>query len=86
MTKLQSQNSAQASNENITIVDGAGGLELAVKLGRLYKSASRKLTSGSMFIEGRLAHIVYISLYRMHQVVIYGKFKTLLFMFVSNKR
>jgi len=41
------------------------------------------LTSGSMFIEGRLARIVYISLYRMHQVVIYGKFKTLLFMFVS---
>jgi NADH dehydrogenase len=41
------------------------------------------LTSGSMFIEGRLARIVYISLYRMHQVVIYGKFKTLLFMFAS---
>jgi NADH dehydrogenase len=36
-----------------------------------------------MFIEGRLARIVYISLYRMHQVVIYGKLKTLLFMIVS---
>jgi NADH dehydrogenase len=41
------------------------------------------LTSGSMFIEGRLARMVYVSLYRMHQVVIYGKLKTLLFMFVS---
>jgi NADH dehydrogenase len=41
------------------------------------------LTSGTMFIEGRLARIVYVSLYRMHQVVIYGKLKTLLFMFVS---
>jgi NADH dehydrogenase len=41
------------------------------------------LTSGSMFIEGRLARMVYISLYRMHQVVIFGKLKTLLFMFVS---
>jgi NADH dehydrogenase len=40
------------------------------------------LTNGSMFIEGRLARMVYISLYRMHQVVIYGKLKTLLFMFV----
>lgn len=41
------------------------------------------LTKGSMFIEGRLARIVYISLYRMHQVVIYGKLKTLLFMLVN---
>ena len=41
------------------------------------------LTKGSMFIEGRLARMVYISLYRMHQLVIYGKAKTLLFMLVN---
>ncbi len=41
------------------------------------------MTSGSMFIEGRLVRLVDISLYGMHQVVIYGKFKTLLFVFLS---
>ena len=30
------------------------------------------LTSGSMFIEGKLARLVYISLYRMHQIAIHG--------------
>ncbi len=34
------------------------------------------LGKGTMFIEGRLARLVYISLYRMHQVAIYGIFKT----------
>jgi len=33
------------------------------------------LTQGSMFVEGRLARLVYISLYRMHQVAIHGWFK-----------
>lgn len=33
------------------------------------------LTKGSMFIEGRLARLVYISLYRMHQVAIHGWIK-----------
>lgn len=41
------------------------------------------LSNGSMFIEGRLARIVYISLYRMHQVVIFGVLKTALFMIVN---
>nr|WP_136250950.1 NAD(P)/FAD-dependent oxidoreductase [Ningiella ruwaisensis] len=41
------------------------------------------LTRGSVFIEGRLARIVYISLYRMHQLVIFGKLKTLLFMIAN---
>lgn len=41
------------------------------------------LTKGSLFIEGRLARLVYISLYRMHQMVVYGKLKTLLFMIVN---
>ncbi len=30
------------------------------------------LTKGSMFLEGRLARLVYISLYRMHQLAIHG--------------
>lgn len=42
------------------------------------------LTKGSVFIEGKLARLVYISLYRMHQLVIFGKLKTLLFM-ISNR-
>lgn len=33
------------------------------------------LTSGSMFIEGKIARLVYISLYRMHQIAIHGWFK-----------
>lgn len=33
------------------------------------------LTGGSMFIEGRIARLVYISLYRMHQVAIHGWIK-----------
>jgi len=41
------------------------------------------LTKGSMFIEGRLARMVYIGLYRMHQMVIFGKLKTLLFILVN---
>ncbi|MBY4677711.1 NAD(P)/FAD-dependent oxidoreductase [Marinobacterium arenosum] len=38
------------------------------------------LTGGSMFIEGRLARLMYISLYRMHQFAIHGPLKTLLVM------
>jgi len=33
------------------------------------------LTKGSMFVEGRIARLVYISLYRMHQVAIHGWFR-----------
>lgn len=36
------------------------------------------LNKGSLFIEGRLARFVYISLYRMHQVAIHGVIKTAL--------
>lgn len=41
------------------------------------------LTKGSMMVEGRLARIVYISLYRMHQIALHGYFKTGLMMVVS---
>ncbi|WP_339898441.1 NAD(P)/FAD-dependent oxidoreductase [uncultured Gilvimarinus sp.] len=38
------------------------------------------LSGGSLFIEGRLARIVYVSLYRMHQVAVHGYLKTVLVM------
>lgn len=33
------------------------------------------LSNGSMFIEGRLAKLVYVSLYNMHQFAVHGKVK-----------
>jgi len=36
------------------------------------------LTKNSMFIEGKIARVVYISLYRMHQIAIHGFFKAML--------
>lgn len=41
------------------------------------------LTRGSMMVEGRIARLVYVSLYRMHQIAIYGTFKTGLMMLVG---
>jgi NADH dehydrogenase len=41
------------------------------------------LTGGSMQVEGYLARLVYVSLYRMHQVALHGYFKTLLIMIVG---
>ncbi|MEM7610938.1 MAG: NAD(P)/FAD-dependent oxidoreductase [Pseudomonadota bacterium] len=38
------------------------------------------LVRGTVFIEGRIARLVYLSLYRMHQAAIHGKFSTLLIM------
>ena len=38
------------------------------------------LSQGSMFVEGRLARMVYISLYRMHQIAIHGLTRTGLIM------
>ncbi|GGA86867.1 NADH dehydrogenase [Neiella marina] len=34
------------------------------------------LTKGSMMVEGRIARMVYISLYRMHQIALHGYLKT----------
>ena len=39
------------------------------------------LTKGSMMIEGRLARVMYISLYRMHQIAIHGWLRTILISF-----
>lgn len=36
------------------------------------------LSSGSMMVEGKIARIVYVSLYRLHQVALHGYFKTIL--------
>ncbi|WP_428773691.1 NAD(P)/FAD-dependent oxidoreductase [Vibrio sp.] len=36
------------------------------------------LTKGSMMVEGRIARMVYISLYRLHQMALHGMFKTAL--------
>ena len=41
------------------------------------------LTKGSMMVEGRIARIVYISLYRMHQMALHGIIKTSLMMLVG---
>ncbi|OOE69790.1 NAD(P)/FAD-dependent oxidoreductase [Salinivibrio sp. IB282] len=41
------------------------------------------LTKGSMMIEGRIARMVYISLYRMHQIALHGYVKTGLMMLVG---
>ena len=41
------------------------------------------LTKGSMMIEGRIARLVYISLYRMHQMALHGMFKTALMVLVG---
>jgi NADH dehydrogenase len=42
------------------------------------------LSSGSMMIEGRLARIVYVSLYRMHQIALHGYWHTLLLSLVGH--
>ncbi|MGF1721306.1 NAD(P)/FAD-dependent oxidoreductase [Vibrio kyushuensis] len=41
------------------------------------------LTKGSMMVEGRIARVVYISLYRMHQMALHGAVKTGLMMLVG---
>ena len=38
------------------------------------------LMRGSMMVEGKIARMVYISLYRMHQIALHGYFKTALMM------
>jgi NADH dehydrogenase len=42
------------------------------------------LTKGSMMIEGRLARLVYVSLYRLHQVALHGYWHTLLLSVVGH--
>lgn len=42
------------------------------------------LTNGSMKVEGRLARLVYVSLYRLHQIALHGYIHTLLLMLVGH--
>jgi len=42
------------------------------------------LMRGSMMVEGRIARVVYISLYRMHQIALHGYLKTGLMMVVGS--
>lgn len=42
------------------------------------------LMRGSMMVEGRIARVVYISLYRMHQIALHGYIKTGLIMLVGS--
>lgn len=42
------------------------------------------LVRGDMMVEGKIAHIVYISLYRMHQIALHGYIKTGLMMLVGS--
>ncbi len=41
------------------------------------------LMKGDMFIEGKIARLAYLSLYRMHQVALHGWFKTALILLVG---
>jgi len=41
------------------------------------------LMKGSMMIEGRIAKVVYVSLYRMHQVALHGYVRTVLMTIVG---
>merc|ERR1712000_513413 len=41
------------------------------------------LTKGSMMIEGRLARLVYVSLYRLHQIALHGYWHTILLSLVG---
>lgn len=41
------------------------------------------LMRGNMMIEGRIARVMYISLYRMHQIALHGYIKTGLMMLVG---
>ncbi|RUO37145.1 FAD-dependent oxidoreductase [Aliidiomarina taiwanensis] len=41
------------------------------------------LTRGSMTVEGRLARVIYVSLYRMHQIALHGYVRTGLMMLVG---
>ena len=41
------------------------------------------LVKGSMFIEGKIARLMYLSLYRMHQLAIHGYIKGPFIIFLS---
>ncbi|MGX2970650.1 NAD(P)/FAD-dependent oxidoreductase [Ursidibacter sp. B-7004-1] len=64
------------------VFDDKGSLVSFSRFGTV-GSLMGNLTKGSMFIEGKIARIAYLSLYRMHQVALHGCIKTGLIMLVG---
>lgn len=64
------------------VFDDKGSLVSFSRFGSV-GSLMGNLTKGSMFIEGKIARLAYLSLYRMHQVALHGYTKTALIMLVG---
>ncbi len=64
------------------VFDDKGSLVSFSRFGTV-GSLMGNLTKGSMFIEGSIARMAYLSLYRMHQVALHGCVKTGLIMLVG---
>lgn len=75
---------AQLENKPLKafIFDDKGSLISFSRFGTV-GSLMGNLTKGSMFIEGKIARMAYLSLYRMHQVALHGCVKTGLIMLVG---
>lgn len=75
---------AQRQNKPLKpfVFDDKGSLVSFSRFGSV-GSLMGNLTKGSMFIEGKIARIAYLSLYRMHQVALHGYIKTGLIMLVG---
>lgn len=64
------------------VFDDKGSLVSFSRFGTV-GSLMGNLTKGSMFIEGKIARMAYLSLYRMHQAALHGCFKTAMIMLVG---
>ncbi|MGC7560631.1 NAD(P)/FAD-dependent oxidoreductase [Pasteurella sp. PK-2025] len=64
------------------VFDDKGSLVSFSRFGTV-GSLMGNLTKGSMFVEGKIARVMYLSLYRMHQVALHGCIKTGLIMLVG---
>ncbi|MDH2997422.1 NADH dehydrogenase [Pasteurellaceae bacterium LFhippo2] len=75
---------AQLENKPLKpfVFDDKGSLVSFSRFGTV-GSLMGNLTKGSMFIEGKIARMAYLSLYRMHQVALHGYIKTGLIMLVG---
>lgn len=75
---------AQLDNKPLKpfVFDDKGSLVSFSRFGSV-GSLMGNLTKGSMFIEGKIARLAYLSLYRMHQVALHGYVKTGLIMLVG---
>lgn len=64
------------------VFDDKGSLVSFSRFGTV-GSLMGNLTKGSMFIEGKIARLAYLSLYRLHQAALHGCFKTALIVLVG---